>query len=470
MSSITIIATNATTQTPSTSQLLTLERIDQRPPCSLLFERAQSACAVRCWLPVRFQHIDDVGASAVSTALLDNAYMPANLTADYRKAEAAYREARDPAERLACLKEMLRTIPKHKGTDHLQADIKTRIKELTDDLSGPAKGARRGGPVHAVRPEGAAQIALLGPPNAGKSSLHARLTGSKTDIGPYPLTTHEPVPGMLPFEDTHLQLVDLPPISADFMEPWIVNALQPADGALLIVDISDPECVDQVPALLEQLASKKVYLVHRWPGIDDPAAAADTEDDENPDPFRIELPTFLVANKSDLDPDPDDVRILEELTRRELSHVSSVRRRPATAATTSASGYTRAADRARLYQIARQTVPAGQAVYGPSRRYDSRRRAPRAQRLCPRSAFRPRLGRRRFRRSAGRARPRRQRRRDRGAAPEVASAGRLRGQFDRDDEPASVAVPGLYRAAVEFDRAPRDRQPDARAGRRESRS
>jgi len=240
--------------------------------------------------------------------------MPANLTADYRKAEAAYREARDPADRLACLKEMLRTIPKHKGTDHLQADIKTRIKELTDDLSGPAKGARRGGPVHAVRPEGAAQIALLGPPNAGKSSLHARLTGSKTDIGPYPLTTHEPVPGMLPFEDTHLQLVDLPPISADFMEPWIVNSLQPADGALLIVDISDPECVDQVPALLEQLASKKVYLVHRWPGIDDPAAAADTEDDENPDPFRIELPTFLVANKSDLDPDPDDVRILEELT------------------------------------------------------------------------------------------------------------------------------------------------------------
>jgi len=245
--------------------------------------------------------------------------MPANLTADYRKSEAAFRQAHEPAERLACLKEMLRTIPKHKGTDHLQADIKTRIKELTEDLSGPGKGAKRSGPVHAVRAEGAAQIALLGPPNAGKSSLHARLTGSKTEIGPYPLTTREPVPGMLPYEDTHLQLVDLPPISADFIEPWIVNALQPADGAMLVVDIADPECVDQVAALLEQLASKKVFLLERWPGLVPehlPKSPASTEADANGDeldPFRIELPTLLVANKRDLDPEPDDVRILEEL-------------------------------------------------------------------------------------------------------------------------------------------------------------
>ncbi len=90
---------------------------------------------------------------------------------------------------------MLRTIPKHKGTDHLQADIKTRIKQLTEDLAGPKKGGRRKGPSHVVRPEGAAQLCLVGPPNAGKSSLHARLTGSHSDIGPYPYTTHLPVPG-----------------------------------------------------------------------------------------------------------------------------------------------------------------------------------------------------------------------------------------------------------------------------------
>ncbi len=247
--------------------------------------------------------------------------MPANLTPDYRKAEEAFRKARESQERLACLKEMLRSIPKHKGTDHLQADIKSRIKELTEELAGPSKGGKRSGPVHSIRAEGAGQVAMIGPPNAGKSSLHAKLTGSKTDVGPYPLTTREPVPGMLPFEDSHLQLIDLPPISADFMEPWIVNALQPADAAMLVVDLSDPECLEQVPTILSRLTEKNIHLLEDWPGLNDRGSADqspgngsgdDPEGDED-DPFRIELPALIVANKSDLDPDPDEVRILEEL-------------------------------------------------------------------------------------------------------------------------------------------------------------
>ena len=104
--------------------------------------------------------------------------MPANLSPEYKKAEQAFRSARDEQERLARLKEMLRTIPKHKGTEHLQADIKSRVKQLTEELSGPKKGATRSGPVHSVRSEGAAQIALIGPPNSGKSTLHSKLTGS----------------------------------------------------------------------------------------------------------------------------------------------------------------------------------------------------------------------------------------------------------------------------------------------------
>ena len=116
--------------------------------------------------------------------------MPTNVSPEYKKAEDAYRNAREPRERLDCLREMLRTIPKHKGTDHLQADIKTRIKQLSEELAGPKKGGRRGGPSLVVRPEGAAQIGLIGPPNAGKSHLHVELTGSHSDIGPYPYTTH----------------------------------------------------------------------------------------------------------------------------------------------------------------------------------------------------------------------------------------------------------------------------------------
>jgi len=239
--------------------------------------------------------------------------MPANLSPEYKKAEQAYRAAREDRDRLACLKEMLRTIPKHKGTEHLQADLKSRIKQLTDDLAGPKKGASRTGPVHTVRREGAAQIALLGPPNAGKSSLHAALTGSRAEVGPYPLTTLEPLPGMLPFEDIYFQLVDLPPISGDYMESWMVNALQPADAVLLVVDIADPACTEQLVAIVSRLDEKKVTLTGQWPGMQLSEPPAETAGDEEPDPFRIYLPTLLIANKFDLDPGPDAIDALEEL-------------------------------------------------------------------------------------------------------------------------------------------------------------
>lgn len=251
--------------------------------------------------------------------------MPINPSPEYKDAEREYRKAREPRDRLRCLKEMLRTIPKHKGTERLQADLKTRIKTLTDELAGPRKGGGRGGPSHAVHPEGAAQVVLVGPPNAGKSSLVARLTGSHTEVGPYPFTTHAPVPAMLPHEDVLIQLVDLPPVSADFMEPWYPNALQTADAALLVVDLADPECLDHVVAIRERLEEKNVTLDERWPfplgdeispapASVDPVSANDSDDEEEmEDPFRVQLPTLLVANKSDLDPDPEEVQVLEEL-------------------------------------------------------------------------------------------------------------------------------------------------------------
>jgi ribosome-interacting GTPase 1 len=235
--------------------------------------------------------------------------MPTNVTAEYKKAEDAFRRAREPRERLDCLREMMRTIPKHKGTEHLQADIKSRIKQLTEELSAPKKGGKRSGPSHVVRPDGAAQICLIGPPNAGKSSLHARLTGSRTEVGPYPFTTHLPIPGMVPHDDIHFQLVDLPPVSGDFMEPWLVATLQPTDAALLVIDMNDPECVEQIPALTARLAEKKIFLHERWPG--QPGEAEHPVETANP--FHIDLPTLLIANKCDLDPDPEEVEVLEEL-------------------------------------------------------------------------------------------------------------------------------------------------------------
>ncbi len=223
--------------------------------------------------------------------------MPANLTPVYKAAEAAFRKARDPGERLECLREMLRVIPKHKGTDHLQGDIKRRIKELSEELERPKKGGAHGGPPLVIQPEGAAQIALLGPPNTGKSSLHARLTGSGAHGAPYPFTTQYPEPGMMPYEDIHFQLVDLPAISPEHPVSWLAGALQTADACLLIVDLGDPACVERIEALQAVLHERRVTLTDRWDPVREPAGeAAQAEED----PFALRLPAVLLANKADL--------------------------------------------------------------------------------------------------------------------------------------------------------------------------
>ena len=224
--------------------------------------------------------------------------MPANLSPEYKAAADALRRARDPQQRLDCLRQMLSVIPKHKGTDHLQADLKHRIKELDEELEGPKRGGARSSPSLVVRPEGAAQIALVGPPNSGKSSLHARLTGSGAKSGPYPHTTQYPEPGMLKWEDVHFQLVDLPAISSAHPLPWLGSTLQSADACLLVVDLSDPALLEDLETTLGQLGNAKVQLgqgpmpeVTGW----------------------MAKKTLLVGNKLDAAGAADDLEILKEL-------------------------------------------------------------------------------------------------------------------------------------------------------------
>ena len=235
--------------------------------------------------------------------------MPANLTPEYKQAEQAYRLARQPREQLECLKEMLRVIPKHKGTERLQADIKSRIRELAHESAGHGKAARRG-PSHAVHPEGAAQLCLIGPSGAGKSTLHARLTGSGSEVGPFLHPTQFPVPGMLPFEDIAFQLVDLPPVSAEFMQPGLIDMVRVTDGILLVVDLGAPDCTGELALTLQRLAQARINLSERWPGLADSTAAPTAS--AVADPFSAHLPALLLANKSDL-ARPEDVTVLEDL-------------------------------------------------------------------------------------------------------------------------------------------------------------
>ena len=169
--------------------------------------------------------------------------MPANLTPQYRAAEAKFKAAHSPEERRVALEEMLATIPKHKGTEKMQADLKRRMARLRQEEE--VRTAKHG---HAVKveAEGAAQIVLVGPPNCGKSSLLAVLTHAEPAIADYPFTTTRPQPGMLAFEDVHIQLVDLPPIASQHMDQWLPGLVRGADAALLLVDPTSPEVPEDV--------------------------------------------------------------------------------------------------------------------------------------------------------------------------------------------------------------------------------
>ena len=240
--------------------------------------------------------------------------MPANLSPEYKAAADAFRKARDPQERLEHLREMLRVIPKHKGTDHLQADHKRRIKELDEELAGPKKGGARGGPALVLRPEGAAQVALVGAANSGKSLLHDRLTGSGARSGPDPYTTQHPEPGMLRWEDVHFQLVDLPAIATEHPLPWLSGTLQTADACLLVVDLADPDCLQQVTSVQQELARRKASLVTAWPGEGTSQERDDAVPVAEDDVFALRLPTLLLANKADLLVHPaTDLEALAEL-------------------------------------------------------------------------------------------------------------------------------------------------------------
>lgn len=152
-------------------------------------------------------------------------------------------------------------------------------------------------------------MALVGPPNAGKSALHAALTGSHAQVGPYPFTTQYPQPGMLPFEDVLFQLVDLPPVTPEHPVAWLGEALQEADACLLVVDLGDPLCVDHLGGLHRELAGRRVHLTHRWPG-----STPSSERIELDDPFAVLLPTLLLAAKADVVPNlADELAVLREL-------------------------------------------------------------------------------------------------------------------------------------------------------------
>ena len=186
--------------------------------------------------------------------------MPANLTPQYMDAEKRFKQAESVQEKIAALEEMMATIPKHKGTEKLQAELKKKMSGLRKESEQSKKSGKRDSFV--VEREGARQIALAGAPNSGKSQLVRALTHATPEVADYPYTTRIPIPGMLIFENVRLQLVDLPPISPEYTESWVPQIVRNADAALWVIDLSDDDVLDRLEETRTFLENAHADLGH----------------------------------------------------------------------------------------------------------------------------------------------------------------------------------------------------------------
>jgi len=222
--------------------------------------------------------------------------MAANLTPEYLEAEKRFKSARTADEKVEALEGMLGTIPRHKGTEKLQAELKRRLSKLR--AGQQRRPLSRVGLMHRVEKEGAGQVVLVGPPNSGKSQLLRRLTHATPEVADYPFTTRAPLPGMMAFEDIQIQLVDLPPVHPDFPETWLYQIIRNADAALLVVDLSDADLLEDLETTLAELRNAKV-------GLGAPTAPNSVG--------WVLLKTILVGNELDASGAPEDLEILKEL-------------------------------------------------------------------------------------------------------------------------------------------------------------
>src|SRR5262245_40631183 len=209
--------------------------------------------------------------------------MAANLTPQYLEAEAEYKKAQTPEERLECLKRMWSLLPKHKASEKLQAELKTKMSDLKAEIEHAKKHPKKAGVSYKVPKQGAGQYMLLGAPNTGKSRLLTRLTRAHSEVAGYPFTTREPHTGMMEWEDVKVQLVDLPPITADVMEGYLSSMVRAADAALLLVDLGDDDGPFAAETVLERLAEVKTVLIGEIPKDD-------------PDPAIQNVRALLIAN------------------------------------------------------------------------------------------------------------------------------------------------------------------------------
>ena len=226
--------------------------------------------------------------------------MPTNVPPQYYEAENRFRQAKTTPEKIAALEEMLAIMPKHKGTDHLKADLRRKIARLVQSADKKAATQRAS---MVVQKEGAAQVLIVGPPNTGKSQLVTALTNASPAIADYPFTTTACLPGMMEFENIQIQLVDPPPLIIDSNQLWLSANLVRADALLVMIDLSG-DILEQMETVTTELGNMKIGI------------GTSQETDEN-SPLHPKK-ALVAGNKIDLEGAVRNFAALEELLRDEL--------------------------------------------------------------------------------------------------------------------------------------------------------